>query len=188
MGRRIWILTKITYLDFTRDNCTQLAAAISYYVLFSIVPLTILAVSMAGLIFGGESVRNSITNRILDAVPLSQTEGRSAVESALDSVKRVSGPVAAAGLLGTLWTASAVFASIRKSLNAVWGVDEHRPWAQAKLVDLAQVGVLGSDSPGVADPHGRAAGDPRRERVARRAAGGQQPAVGGAADRWRRRC
>jgi membrane protein len=43
-----------------------------------------------------------------------------------------------------LWTASAVFASIRKSLNTVWGVEEHRPWAQAKLVDLAQVAVLGA--------------------------------------------
>ncbi len=144
MGRRIWILAKTAYLDFTRDNCTQLAAAISYYVLFSIVPLAILSVAVAGLIFGGESVRNSITDRILDAVPLSQTEGRSAVEDALDSVKRVSGPVAVAGVLGTLWSASAVFASIRKSLNAVWGVDEQRPWAQAKLVDLAQVGVLGA--------------------------------------------
>jgi membrane protein len=144
MGRRFWVLAKTTYLNFTRDNCTQLAAAISYYVLFSIVPLAILAVSVAGLIFGGNHVRNSITNRILDAVPLSQTEGRTAVENALDSVKRVSGPVAAAGLLGTLWTASAVFASIRKALNAVWGVEEHRPWAQAKLVDLAQVGVLGA--------------------------------------------
>lgn len=144
MGKRIWIVTKTTYLSFVRDNCTQLAAAISYYVLFSIVPLAILAVSVAGLIFGGSEVRNSITNRILDAVPLTQTEGRTAVVSALDSVKRVSGPVAVAGLLGTLWTASAVFASIRKSLNSVWKVDEHRPWAQAKLVDLAQVGVLGA--------------------------------------------
>ena len=32
MGRRIWILAKTTYLSFARDNCTQLAAAISYYV------------------------------------------------------------------------------------------------------------------------------------------------------------
>lgn len=144
MGRRIWILTKHTYLGFARDNCTQLAAAISYYVLFSIVPLAILTVSVLGLVFGSGEVRTDIVNRVLDVVPLSQTEGRSAVESAIDSVKRVSGPVAALGLLGTLWTASAVFASIRKSLNTVWGVEEHRPWAQAKLVDLAQVGVLGA--------------------------------------------
>lgn len=144
MDRRIWILAKSTYLSFARDNCTQLAAAISYYVLFSIVPLAILAVSVAGLVLGSQEVRNSITNHVLDAVPLSQTEGRSAVESAIDSVKRVSGPVAALGLVGTLWTASAVFASIRKSLNTVWGVEEHRPWAQAKLVDLAQVALLGA--------------------------------------------
>ncbi len=143
MFRRLWVLTKHTYLDFARDDCLQLAAAISYYVLFSIVPLVILTVSLLGLVLSSEQIRTDVVDRVLDIVPLTQTEGRSAVEAALDSVKSVSGPVAALGLLGTLWTASSVFASIRKALNRVWNATEHRPFAHQKLVDLAQVGVLG---------------------------------------------
>ena len=103
-------------------------------------------------------------------------------------MKRVSGPVAAAGLLGTLWTASAVFASIRKSLNAVWGVEEHRPWAQAKLVDLAQVGVLGAILLASLILTGvlRAIREVSARHVGPLA--GQQPALGDADDRCCRRC
>jgi membrane protein len=142
MFKRAWVLIKHTYLGFTRDDCPQLAAAISYYVLFSIVPLVILIVSILGFVLNSEQIRDEVVNRVLDIVPLNETEGRSAVETALNSVKSVSGPVAAFGLIGTLWTASAVFASIRKALNRVWGADEHRPWAQQKLIDFEQIGLL----------------------------------------------
>ena len=142
MFKRAWVLVKHTYLGFTRDDCPQLAAAISYYVLFSIVPLVILIVSILGFVLNSQEIRDDVVNRVLDIVPLNETEGRSAVETALNSVKSVSGPVAAFGLIGTLWTASAVFASIRKALNRVWGADEHRPWARQKLIDFEQIGLL----------------------------------------------
>ncbi len=142
MFRHTWVFTKQTWLAFNRDNCTQQAAAISYYVLFSLLPLALLTVSVIGFVLTSESRRADLVDEILSRIPLSQTEGRDAVEKALDSVQRVSGPIAALGLAITLWTSSAVFAAIRKALNVVWGVDEHRPWAQAKLIDFAQVGVL----------------------------------------------
>ncbi len=140
--RRLWVLTKHTYLSYTRDQCTQLAAAISYFVLFSIVPLAIFMLSVFGFWLGNQDLRKDLVNHILDVVPLTQTDGRDAVEHSLDSVKRVSGPIAALSLIGTLWTASAVFSSIRKALNVVWGVPEHRPFARQKLVDFAQAGVM----------------------------------------------
>ena len=140
--RRIWIITKHVFLGYSRDDGLQLSAAISYYVLFSIIPLAIFTISMLGFVLNSDHIRTEIVNRVLDTVPLTQTEGRSAVEHALDNVKRVSGPVAAIGLVATLWTSSTVFASIRKSLNRIWDISEHRPFAQQKLVDFMQVGVL----------------------------------------------
>jgi len=143
MLRRAWVLGKHTYASFARDDCPQLAAAISYYLLFSIVPLVILVVSVMGFFLSSDSIRNDIVDRVLNIVPLDPTTGRSAVDRALNNVNSVSGPIAALSLLGTLWTASSVFASIRKALNRVWSADEHRPFAQQKLVDVAQMGVLG---------------------------------------------
>lgn len=142
MARTLWIIIKHAWLGFTRKNLTQLAAAISYYALFSLVPLGIFAVSVAGFVLADETRRAELVNNILSAVPLSQDEGRRAVERTLENVQRASGPIAAVGLGFTLWTSSAMFASIRKSLNVVWQVDEQRPWARAKLIDFTQVGVL----------------------------------------------
>jgi membrane protein len=138
----IWVFTKQTWIYFSRHGCPQHAAAISYFVLFSIIPVAILAVSVIGFILVNEERRTDLVNEILDTVPLTQTEGRDEVENALDTVQRVSGPAAALSLVATIWASSAMFSSIRRALNIVWGTDEHRPWAQGKLVDFAQVGGL----------------------------------------------
>jgi membrane protein len=142
MFKVTWVFTKQTFIFFSRHNCPQHAAAISYYVLFSIIPVAILAVSVIGFVLVNEERRADLVDEILDTVPLTQTEGRDEVESALDTVQRVSGPAAALSVVATIWASSAMFSSIRRALNMVWGADEHRPWAQGKLVDFAQVGGL----------------------------------------------
>ena len=142
MFKTIWVFTKQTFISFNRDNCSQHAAAITYFVLFSIIPVAILAVSIIGFILVSEDRRADLVNEILDTVPLTQTEGRDEVENALDTVQRISGFAAALSILATIWASSAMFSSIRRALNIVWGVDEHRPWAQGKLVDFLQVGLL----------------------------------------------
>jgi membrane protein len=142
MFRPIWVFTKHTAKAYNRHNCAQLAAAISYYVLFSLLPAAILVVSILGLVLGSEEQRDKIVDQVVDTVPLTETEGRSAVDDALNSVQRASGPIAAFGLIATLWTASNMFGSIRRSLNAVFEVEEHRPFFRAKLVDFALLGLL----------------------------------------------
>ena len=142
MIRHAWVFSKHTYLSYLRHNCSQQAAAIAYYVLFSLIPLAIILVSILGIVLTRESVRQDFVDRVLDVVPLSQTEGRDFVEDTLNNVKRVSGPIAVLGFVATVWSASAVFSSIRRALNVVWGADEQRPFVRQKLIDFAQLGVL----------------------------------------------
>ncbi len=139
---RLWVITKRTFLGFTGDNCTQQAAAITYYTLFSIAPLAIFSIAMLGLFFSGQDVRDKVVDWVLEIIPLSDTEGRQSVTDVVEQVQSVSATVAAIGLFVTLWASLAVFASIRRALNTVWGIAEHRPWAQGKLIDLLQVGVV----------------------------------------------
>lgn len=144
MVGRAWIFTKQTWISFSRHSCPQLAAAISYYALFSIIPAAILGVSVLGLFLANDDLRKDVIQAVLDTIPLTEDEGRDAVEQAVDSVQSTSVPVAVLGLVATLWTASSMFGSIRRSLDIVWDVEEHRPWAQGKVVDLVQIGLLGS--------------------------------------------
>jgi len=143
MLTRAWIVTKHTYVGFNRDDCLQLAAAISYYILFSVVPLFIFFVSVFGFFLNNANLRADLVDRIINFVPLSSTEGRSSVENILNSVKSASGPGAVIGAIGTMWAGSAVFASVRKSLNRVWATRDHRAYLHQKLIDLMQVGFVG---------------------------------------------
>jgi YihY family inner membrane protein len=65
-----WRYIKHSIREYSRDNCTQLAAAISYYVLFSIVPLTFLLVSVFGLVIRSERLRADVEQRAVDTIGL----------------------------------------------------------------------------------------------------------------------
>ncbi|HEY8767156.1 MAG TPA: YihY/virulence factor BrkB family protein [Dehalococcoidia bacterium] len=126
------------------DNCPQLAAAITYYVIFSLFPLLIFVVGVASL-FLNTNLQHDIVNEVLKDIPLNQGDGRNTVE---DAVKAISGPNATAiglvGLLGMLWAGSSMFTAIRRALNIVYrDITYQRPWFQQKVMDLTLVLGLG---------------------------------------------
>ncbi|MBI2912794.1 MAG: YihY/virulence factor BrkB family protein [Chloroflexi bacterium] len=123
---------------FLDDNCTQTAAAISYYVLFSLFPLLIFLVGVMGLFLRDEGLQTDVIDAVLDFIPLSEGEGRNRVT---DAVQAVAGPgssaLGALGLIGMAWAGSNMFGVIRRAINTAYGVEQRRPWAQQKLLDLA---------------------------------------------------
>lgn len=140
--RAAWVLIKQTFKGYSSANSSQYAAAIAYYVLFSIVPLGILAFSIFGFVLRDEGRREEVVDYALDQLPLSETDGRQDVEDLLNNVQQVSGTIAIVGAGVALWTASSAFASIRRALNNVWRVTEFRPFFRGKLVDFLQIGLL----------------------------------------------
>jgi membrane protein len=142
MMRRLWIIIKHTAKGFSDDNCTQHAAAISYYVLFSLVPLTIVVVAILGIFLDNQEVRDNIVDWVLEVVPLSDDEGRQAVTDIVASIQNLGATFAVVGVLISFWASLAVFSAVRRSLNGVWGTTEQRPWMEAKFVDMLQVGVV----------------------------------------------
>jgi membrane protein len=138
------LLARRTIEEFNADNCTHMAAAISYYVLFSVIPLTVFLVSVFGFIMRDAELQEEVIERLLETLPL-ETEGdqENLVRDTVEGVKNVSAPLTVVGILGMLWSASAMFGAIRKSLNIAWDLEKHRPVVQQKLVDLGMVLGLG---------------------------------------------
>jgi membrane protein len=102
--------------------------------------LAIALVSAFGLVLQDEGVRESVVDRVIDALPV-DAAGREDVEEAIEKIAR---PASAAGLVGLLvflWAASGMMAAIRRGLEAATGVVERRPLIRNKLVDLALVGA-----------------------------------------------
>ena len=131
--------------EFFADNCTQMAAAISYYVLFSLFPLLIFLVGVLGLLLRDSQLQDDIINGVLDFIPLSEDKGRDQVTEAVRGVAGVgSGALGLFGLIGMAWSGSNMFGIIRRSINTAYDLEYQRPLVQQKLLDLAMVAGMGA--------------------------------------------
>jgi membrane protein len=138
--RRTRILVLRSVKAFFADNCSQRAAALSYYVLFSLFPLIIFSVSVISLFLQDDTLRADLVDEIMDNIPLSQDEGRTDVADALQDVaENQGGAIGLIGLVGLAWSGSALFGVLRSSLNALFHVQQPRPPLIQKLFDLGVV-------------------------------------------------
>jgi membrane protein len=120
------------------DRCPQHAAGIAYRVLFSIVPLAIVLVSIFGLVLGNRDVHDVVVDTIVRALP-STVASRDDVAKAISAIASPSSAFGLFTLVLFAWAATGMMASIRAGLEVALHVEQSRPMARGKLVDLALV-------------------------------------------------
>jgi len=100
--------------QFFANHAQKHAAAISYYVLFSIVPLVIFVVGIAGLVLGEQhEVRQDIVDEVVEGMRFGEPEGREEVEDAVNGIKGTGGGVAGlVALIGFMWGASSMLGAV----------------------------------------------------------------------------
>jgi membrane protein len=128
---------------FFRHRLPQHAAGIAYRVLFSLAPLAIVLVSIAGVVLRNDVRRGEVIDWIVGWLPVSD-EGSQSVE---DAITRLASPTSALGVLSLLvflWAATGMMASIRTGLEAALQVERRRPAVRAKLVDRVLVAGAGA--------------------------------------------
>jgi membrane protein len=128
--------------DLFRDRCPQYAASISFHVLFSLFPLTIVLVSVFGLVLQDDDLRQRVINELLDVLPVSE-KGQANVQSSIEGIASPLSAIGLVSLIALLWGASGMMASIRIGLEVALKVDQGRPAAHAKLVDFVVVAAAG---------------------------------------------
>src|SRR5437762_12420510 len=64
----VWELLKQTCIEWYNDNTFVLGAALAYYTVFSIAPVLIIAIAVAGLIFSQEAAREQLTQEVSQTV------------------------------------------------------------------------------------------------------------------------
>src|SRR2546430_11358796 len=102
-----------TWRRFGADPGSPLAAAISYYVLFSIIPLVTFLVAIFGYIMRDPQRQQDAMNRIMQTLPL----GQNFVLDSIRSAANQTGTLTVIGLIGLIWAASGMFGAIREALN-----------------------------------------------------------------------
>ena len=121
----------------------QRAAAISYRVLFSLIPFVALLVSVLELVLP-ESAQQDVVSWLVGVASLPDELAQS-----VDAAVKDAGPPASAtgaiALAALIWAASGMMASVRSAFQAVWGSAAYRPYLRGKLLDFVLVlgaGVL----------------------------------------------
>ena len=59
-----FVLLKQAALKWRADNCLRLGASLSYYTIFSLAPLLVLVIAVAGLVFGAYAARGEIVSQL----------------------------------------------------------------------------------------------------------------------------
>ena len=117
----IFRLLKEAFREWQQDKVSLLAAALAYYTVFSVTPLLVIAIAIAGAVFGQDTARNEIVQQINALVG---EQGAQVIEIALANANQPQlGSLASIiSLIILLVGASGVFAQLQEALNTVWDV------------------------------------------------------------------
>ena len=116
-----WKLLKDTFSGWREDGVSQHAAALAYYTVFSLAPLLVIAVAVAGLAFGQEAAQGEIVGALGGMLG---HDAASAIEEMVAAARKPSSGIIAgvAGVAALVFGATGVFAQLQESLDAIWEV------------------------------------------------------------------
>lgn len=127
LTRPSWRYTATKALtEFGRDQCTDLAAALTYYAVLAIFPAMLALVSLLGVFGQGQST----TDALLDIVrQLGQGSAADALQGPIEQVTqtRAAGLAFIVGILGAIWSASGYVGAFGRAMNRIYQIDEGRP-------------------------------------------------------------
>lgn len=146
-AKKIGHLFKETFNEFIDDNGIKLAAALSYYTIFSLPPLLIIIISLSGFFFGTDAVRGELFGQINGLVG---NDAAMQIQEIIKNVKLSHSSVFATtfGIIILLIGASGVFAEIQDSVNFIWGL-KAKPkrgiikFIKNRLMSFSMIGSVG---------------------------------------------
>src|ERR1700712_5268218 len=130
------------------DHAQSMGAALSYYTVFSIAPLLLIAISVAGLVFGQDAARGAVVQQLQGLI------GQSGAQAIQDLLKNVSKP--AEGIVATITGvvvlvigATSVFAELQDDLNRIWQVPTKDKvsswwaWLRTRILSMGMIFAIG---------------------------------------------
>jgi len=121
----LFVLRK-TVREFGRDQCTDLAAALTYYAVLSLFPALLALVSLLGVFGQGRKTVDAVLETASGVVPGDAMNLlRPTVEQLVQSPS--AGIALVTGLLGAVWSASGYIGAFGRAMNRIYEIDEGRP-------------------------------------------------------------
>lgn len=108
--------------SWVEDRAMRLGASLSYYTVFSLAPMLLIAIAIAGFVVGGDTARDAVLDTMGGLIG---QDGGKAIEGMIDNAAKNRGSGLTATGIGTVMLlvgASGVFVELQDALNTAWGV------------------------------------------------------------------
>lgn len=143
----MWTLLKTSAANWMAHKDARLGAALAYYSIFSLGPITIIAMAVAGLFFGRDVVQGEVSAAMKG---LLGDSGSQAVQTMLDGASKPGEGIMASliGIGALLFAAIGVVVQLKDALNTVWEVEEPKEsgvwhFVRTYILSLAAVIAVG---------------------------------------------
>lgn len=126
-------LVKRTAKETIEDDCTSIAAQLSYYFALALFPALLFIVALASYL-----PYNTVNDVVNTLAPIAPPEVLEIIRKQLERI--VAGEqtsLLTIGILGALWSSSGAMTSIVSALNAAYDIPESRPWWKVRLISIA---------------------------------------------------
>ncbi|SEH65328.1 membrane protein [Mycolicibacterium rutilum] len=121
--------------EFQHDECTDLAAALTYYAVLSIFPALVVVVSLLGVFGQGRRTVDALLDIADDVAPASALDTlRPTIEQLVASPS--AGFALVVGIVGALWSASGFVGAFGRAMNRIYEIEEGRPVWKLRPVQL----------------------------------------------------
>lgn len=145
--KRLWLILRGAAFEWNEDKVPRMAAALAFYTVFSLAPIVIIAVTVAGMVFGREAALREVYEQ---ARLLIGSDGVAAIRLLVEHApaRPTSAVATIVGLATMFFAATGAFTELKDSLNTIWEV-QPKPglglWemARARFLSFAMVLVIG---------------------------------------------
>jgi membrane protein len=143
IGRHAWLLLKDTVEGFSADEALSRGASIAYYTMFSLAPVLLVVIAIAGVVFGRQAAQGAIVEQLGVLMGGKTAE---ALQTMIESAARPREGVWATviGLVVLLIATTGVFGEVQSAMNAIWKAEPARQSTLSRLVRarLASLGLV----------------------------------------------
>jgi membrane protein len=122
-----------TIQELGADDATHMAAGVSYYAILSLFPLILALIAILGIFLPSETIQEEIFDFFERNLPGTVD----VLRENIDQVIQLRSAIGAVGIVLLLWTASAMFGAVNRTINRAWDVHQDRPLHIRKLRDLS---------------------------------------------------
>ena len=113
-----------SFLSFSRDDGSHMAAGVAYYSIFSLFPLALAVIAVGGLFVTPEQIEARVFDFLEVQLP-GLGEGE-VIRGNIEALVQARGALGAIAIVALLWSSRAVFGAVHRVMNRAWGVRETR--------------------------------------------------------------